>query len=115
MAGPHQWCKAQHDDLPGAEGSRSPHLLRKRGGFEALQLHTVLLPCPRLPATSPLIVPCCHAATSIRYWNDPEVLGKLGKAMGGSFDLPKPDEEQQEGEGEGEEEEAETIVAAASA
>uniref|UniRef100_A0A7S3QYD5 STI1/HOP DP domain-containing protein n=1 Tax=Dunaliella tertiolecta TaxID=3047 RepID=A0A7S3QYD5_DUNTE len=54
-------------------------------------------------------------AAMMKYWNDPEVLGKLGKAMGGSFDLPKPDEEQQEGEGEGEEEEAETIVAAASA
>ncbi|KAF5838655.1 ankyrin repeat-containing domain protein [Dunaliella salina] len=40
-------------------------------------------------------------AAMMKYWNDPEVLGKLGKAMGGSFDLPKTDEEQQEGEGEG--------------
>jgi hypothetical protein len=51
-------------------------------------------------------VPCL-----CRYWNDPEVLSKLGKAMGGSFDLPgmlgaapleAPAEEEEAEEEEGE-------------
>lgn len=53
-----------------------------------------------------------------RYWNNPDVLGKLGKAMGGSFDLPNVNEDGEDKEAEGEEEEeeeAETILAAASA
>jgi len=58
--------------------------------------------------------PYAHTACPCRYWNDPEVLGKLGKAMGGSFDLPNVGEGE-EGEGEDKDEEDETIVAAASA
>lgn len=47
----------------------------------------------------------------MKYWNDPEVLSKLGKAMGGSFDLPgmlgaapleAPAEEEEAEEEEGE-------------
>ena len=57
-----------------------------------------------------------------RYWNDPEMLSKLGKAMGGTFDFPglmgaAPGEEGAGAEAEGEEEgeEEETLHAAASA
>ena len=46
-----------------------------------------------------------------RYWNDPEVLAKLGRAMGNTFDMPNMGI----GEEQGEEEDPETLVAAASA
>lgn len=48
----------------------------------------------------------------MKYWNDPEILAKLGKAMGGAFELPEGEAE--EGEAEEAEEEA-TLHAAASA
>ena len=55
---------------------------------------------------------------SHRYWNDPEMLSKLGKAMGGTFDFPGliggAGSEATE-EGAEEEEEEETLHAAASA
>jgi len=52
----------------------------------------------------------------MKYWNDPNVLQKLGQAMGGAFDLP-PGEEGAvpEGDEEGEEEEEANLHAAASA
>lgn len=42
-------------------------------------------------------------AAMMKYWNDPEVLSKISKAMGGAFELP----EGEGGEGEEEEEEGE--------
>lgn len=58
----------------------------------------------------------------MKYWNDPEVIAKLGKAMGGAFEgmppgvLPEGDEEGEEGAEEGEEAaEEDTVHGAASA
>lgn len=57
---------------------------------------------------------------SDRYWNDPEVLGKLGKAMGDVFDMPggalpgMEGEEGDEEQGEEDEDEVPNLHSAAS-
>jgi hypothetical protein len=55
----------------------------------------------------------CLDTSWCRYWNDPEVLAKLGKAMGNVFEVPTV-EGGEEGDEEEEEEEA-TLHSAASA
>lgn len=51
----------------------------------------------------------------MKYWNDPEVLSKLGRAMGGALELPTGEGALAEGEEEEYEEEEATVHSAASA
>lgn len=65
----------------------------------------------------PCTCKCTQALNSLhpslhRYWNDPEVLSKLGKAMGGAFQLPGAEGEEEEAE---EEEGEPTVLSTASA
>ena len=45
-----------------------------------------------------MLCPTTHLPVLHRYWNDPDVLSKLGKAMGGAMDLPQTEEGEEEEE-----------------